>query len=392
MKAIYKMISMLLLFATALGCKEDGRLDHINDSAPAPAQVSDVKSESKPGGAILTYRVPNDVHLAYIKAVYEIQPGVFKEGKSSFYTDTIRLEGFGDTNEYEVKIYSIGKNEKASEPVVVKVKPLEPPIYTAFADLALEAGFGGVKVKYKNPYQSNMAIVLDVDTTGSGELLPLQTFYTNARLGSYSVRGLTSVEKTFSVYLRDRWNNKSEVLTKKLTPLFEEKVPKPFTSLKLPTDTYDPVESQYPIERMWDDVVDGGIFASKHNTVLPQWFSVDLNRKVVVSRMKMHQRHPTYTYSGSNVKTFELWGTNDPSGDGSWANWRLLGKFNSYKPSGLPMGKATDEDYNYGHTLGEDFELEETPDAYRYYRFKTLETYGGGSQVTIAEISFWGKF
>lgn len=392
MKRLQQIIMVLLLALIWAGCKEEPRIDHIDENAPAPAQVTNVKTESTPGGAIVTYRIPADEQLAYVKAVYEIQPGVFKEGKASYYTDTIRLEGFGDTREYNVQLFSVGKNEKVSAPVDVKVTPLTPPVFVSFADLTLEAGFGGVKIKFKNEYEANLAIVLQADTIGNGVMLPVQTFYTKARTGSFSVRGLSPTEKNFSVYLRDRWNNKSEVLQKTLTPLFEQFVPKPFTALRLPNDEQIPVEPQYPLEKMWDGVIDGGIFASRHSTVLPQWFTVDLNRSVVVSRMKMHQRTPNYTYSGGNVKTFELYGSNNPSSDGSWDNWTLLGKFDSYKPSGLPLGQVSSEDYNYGHTLGEDFELEETPAAYRYFRFKTLATYGGGPQITIAEISFWGKF
>ncbi|TDQ08785.1 DUF5000 domain-containing lipoprotein [Pedobacter metabolipauper] len=393
MKKLRYIFPLLLLFAVVgQGCKEELRLDHIDENAPAPQQVSNIKSEGIPGGAILTYTVPSDANLSYVKAVYEIQPGVFKEGKASFYTDTIRLEGFGDTNEYDVKVYTVGKNDKASEPLTIKVKPLTPPVQSAFKYLTLDSGFGGVKIKFQNEFQANLAIVLEADTAGNGVMIPLQTYYTKAREGSYSYRGLAPIRKTFTVYLRDRWGNKSEILTKRTTPLAEAMVPKPFTALQLPTDEYLPVEAAYPMSRMWDGLVDIWIFASRNSTVVPQWFTVDLNRPVIVSRMKVHQRSPNYTYGGGNVKRFELYGSSAPNPNGSWDSWKLLGSFTSTKPSGLPLGQNSAEDYNYGHTLGEDFELTETPLAYRYYRFKSLETYGGGGQITIAEISFWGKF
>ncbi len=391
MKKLLYIIPALLLFVLGQGCKEEDRLDHIDENAPAPQQVSNIKSEGTPGGALLTYKVPGDENLAYVKAVYEIQPGVFKEGKASYYTDTIRLEGFGDTNEYDVKVYSVGKNEKVSEPLMVKIKPLTPPVISSFSALTMEAGFGGVKIKFKNETEANLAIVLESDTSGNGFNVPVQTFYTKAREGSYSVRGLKSVEKSYSVYLRDRWGNKSEILTKNIIPLFEQEVPKPFTALHLPTDSYLPVESSYPLERTWDGLVDIWIFASQSNA-LTQWFSIDLKKTVVLSRMKMHQRSPNYTYGGSNVKAFELYGSNAPATDGSFNNWTLVGKFRSFKPSNLPVGQNTTEDYDYAYTKGEDFEFEETPQAYRYYRFKTVETWGGGGGCHITELSFFGKF
>jgi hypothetical protein len=201
---------------------------------------------------------------------------------------------------------------------------------------------------------------------------------------------------TFKVYLRDRWNNKSDTLTAQLTPLFEEIVPKPFLSVNLPGDTNAPVATGYNVEQMWNGILGTGIFASPWTSNIPQWFTFDLKQKVVISRLKEHQRAANYTYTGSNVKSFELWGSTNPDTDGGWKNWSLLGTFKSLKPSGLPLGQITAEDYAYGYTNGEDFELDSdlfpaAKQEVRYLRFKTTETYGGGTQVTICEITFWGQ-
>jgi hypothetical protein len=387
MKKIFYTIFALFLMAITQSCKEEGRLDHIDLDAAAPEQVTNLKQENIPGGAIITYRLTSDVNLAYVKAVYEIQPGVFKETKSSVYTDTLKLEGFGDTREYDVKIYSIGRNEKESAPVVVKIKPLTPPVELAFSDLTMEPGFGGIKVKIKNALQANLAIVIDADTSGKGLLRPLQTFYTKSATGSFSVRGLTATQKKFSVYLRDRWGNKSLALIKDITPLFEQRVPKPYATYPLPTDQA-PLAPNV-LANIWDGVASTAIYASANNTPIPQWFTIDLKVPVVLSRMKEHQRTPNFTYTGACVKSFELYGSNAPALDGSWASWSLIGKFDSFKPSG--PGTVTAEDVAYAYTNGEDFEMPDVPPAYRYLRFKTLETWGGTGQVTISEITFWGK-
>ncbi len=387
MKKILYITFTLLTTMCAYSCKEDLRLDHSNPAADAPQQVTDFKSENTPGGANITYKLPSDNNLAYVKAVYEIQPGIFKESKSSIYTDTLKLEGFGEIKEYDVKIISVGRNAKESTPAIVKVKPLAPPVALAFGDLIIEPGFGGVKVKLKNDLQASLAIVIDADTTGNGLLRPLQTFYTKSAASSFSVRGLSATQKRFSVYLRDRWGNKSLAIVKNLTPLFEQRVPKPFAMYALPTD--QAALSTNVLTNMWDGLVNTGIYASANNSPIPQWFTIDLKVPVVLSRMKAHQRTPPYTYTGANVKVFELYGSNSPALDGSWASWTLIGKFDSFKPSGS-VGVTT-EDNAYGFTNGEDFDMPDIPPAYRYLRFKTLETWGGTGQVTIAEITFWGK-
>jgi len=45
-------------------------------------------------------------------------------GQMAYYTDTLALVGFGDTLSHDVKIYSVGKNEKESGPLSVNVKRL----------------------------------------------------------------------------------------------------------------------------------------------------------------------------------------------------------------------------------------------------------------------------
>lgn len=392
MRKILNTILALIVVFYVQSCKEVDRIDFVDTNGGPPSTVTDVIVENTPGGATLKYKLVNDINLAYVKAVYEIQPGVLKESKSSVYADTLQLEGFGDTQEREVKIYSVGKNEKISEPIIVKVRPLLPPVALAYEDLSIEEAFGGVKVRVKNSLRANLAIVIDADTVGNGVMRPLQTFYTAVEEGAFTVRGLSSKAMKFSVYLRDRWGNKSLAVVEDLTPLFEMFVPKPFATFQLPTDQ-PALSGTYTLTHMWDGVASGNIYASRNNTPIPQWFTVDLKQPVVLSRMKMHQRIQNFTYNYSCVKSFELWGSNSPNIDGSWESWSYIGSFNSFKPSGLPVGQLTVEDIAYGYTNGEDFEMPDTPPAYRYLRFKTTETWGiGANQVTISELSFWGKF
>ena len=396
MKQIINILALCMLVTFLQCCKEEGRLDYLDSSSTIPKQVSEVKVKNTPGGAIITYKIPTDESLSYVKAVYETQTGTVSETKSSIYSDTLVVNGFGDTNKYTVKLYSVGKNEKVSEPISVDINPLTPPVISALKKLTMRASFGGVKINLENELKADLAIVLMADTTGKGYFSELQTFYSKAPSVSFSYRGMVPVQRKFKVYLRDRWNNKSDAIIADLTPLFEELVPKPFILLTLPGDTNTPVTTGYSVPNIWDGLVNVNIFASPWTSKMPQWFTFDLKTNVVLSRLKEHQRGSSFTYTGSNVKAFELWGSNNPDSDGGWKNWVLLGKFNSFKPSGLPLGQMTADDYAYGFTNGEDFEIDS--DTYpaaknpvRYLRFKTTETYGGGVQVTIGEVTFWGQ-
>ncbi|MBE8721234.1 DUF5000 domain-containing lipoprotein [Sphingobacterium pedocola] len=390
MKRTYYLLLSICLLAVTFGCEKEGRLDHIDPNAPAPQQISNVRVTELPGAAVLKYNTPADPNFSYVKAVYEIQPGVFREGKSSMYIDTLELVGFGDVRTYNVKLYSVGKNEKASDPLVIRITPKSPPVKEVFKDLTLENTFGGIKVSFTNESQAKLSIVVMVDSTGQNTWAPVTTFYTGALEGSFSARGYEPEEKRFAVFVRDRWNNKSDTLIKALTPMFEELIPKPWSALRLPGDTYDYVES-FSVEKLWDNNLaqNAGIFATTGTAPIPQWQTIDLGKPVVLSRMKSFQRQG-YEYSGAAVRSFEIWGSNNPVPDGSWDSWQLMGTFNSFKPSGQPSPIVTPEDRQYASFAGEDFDFELMP-AVRYIRYKTTSTYGSAGQVVIAELSFWGQ-
>ncbi|RZM21846.1 MAG: DUF4959 domain-containing protein [Pedobacter sp.] len=304
---IYSMKNLLYIITALLaigiyGCQKGGRLEFSDADAPAPGQVTNVKAVSNPGGAILTYKIPVDPNISYVKAVYEIRPGVLREAKSSTYTDTLSLVGFGDTNPHEVKIYSVGNNEKASEPVIITITPLMPPVKSIFGTVDLSSIFGGVSVSFSNNSKANISVELMVDSSGMSTWAPLYTYYSAAAVGKFSVRGLKSAEKKFAVLLRDRWNNTSDTLFRTLTPRFEVQIPKnTWSILKLPGDLTASVDAGFPIAKLFDGkwAVIGDSFATPNGSPLPQWFTIDLGKKVSMSRFKEHQSPTSHLYVGS---------------------------------------------------------------------------------------------
>lgn len=392
---MYFIAALITAFAW-YSCTKEERLDHVDENAPAPAPITEIKTQATPGGAKLIYKIPVDKNLAYIKAIYEIQPGVFREAKSSIYTDTLSLVGFGAVKTYDVRLYSVGKNEKESNPVAVQVTPLAPPVQTVFETLELNPTFSGVNIAFKNDTRADLAAVVMVDSTGKNTWAPLTTYYTESAAVNFSARGQKSIEKKFAVFLRDRWNNKSDTLIKLLTPKFEIEIPKTtWKPVSLDNDEKTFASANFKLEYLYDNkwsVLSGQSYASGNASKLPQSFTLDLGKKILMSRFKEHQAPTSHLYVSSAVKRFELWGSNNPSQNGSWDNWQLLGTFESHKPSGTPVTTApTAEDKNYGNVLGEDFEFAIPPPAVRYIRWKTLETYSSTGQVVISEITLFGE-
>lgn len=404
-------IAFVSLLFVGMGCKEEGRLDHIDMSAPAPEQIYDITVRATAGGAVLKYKMPKDENLLYVKAVYQIETGAVHTTKASCYEDSLVLEGFGEVKSYPIQLYSVGRNEKESAPVTCEVTPLTPAYLSAFEHLELKASFGGVSISFKNPDRAALAIVLLGDTANTGEYKEFETFYTEASMGSFPFRGLQAKEGRFAVYLRDRWEHYSGTKEAVLTPLYEEVIPKDkFKNAALPTDTYEPVEgnyNSYSIEHLWDGVATdrNSMFATTKTAPIPQWFTVDLGRKATISRVKLHQRgkgsrQEIQVYSESNVKKFELYGSLSPNPDGSWdESWTPLGTFVSHKPSG-ESATVTEEDHQYACVEGVNYDLEESefsPNPYvpvRYLRFKVLETYMGqttSGSIWISEMDVYGQ-
>lgn len=401
-KCFMKKINIALMAIIALGvllpsCKKQSVLLQIDGKAPVPAMITVLKVENTPGGAKINYKLPKDNNLLYVKAVYEIQPGVIRETKASIYKDTLVIGGFGDTLAHEVKLYSVGRNDKASVPVTLEVNPLLPPVKSVYRNLILQATFGGAAITFNNPSENALAIILLHDSTGKGDWTTVKTYYTGAPKGIFSVRGFDSLETKFGVYVRDRWNNKSDTLVEALKPLYEEIIDKSkFKEIDLPTDTYKghvysglaPRAMSFLWNNIWNSHND--IFHTMPGEPkMPQWFTFDMGSKVTLSRFKLFSREGSSgAYTGGDPKIFEVWGSNDPDKDGGWNNWTKLQTFTSIKPT--PGSTVTAEDLQFAVIDGQDYEFPLGIPPVRFLRFKILETWGGFQYMYISELSLWG--
>ena len=81
-------------------------------------------------------------------------------------------------------------------------------------------------------------------------------------------------------------------------------------------------------------------------------------------------------YTGEHMRRFEIWGTMTPSPDGSLDGWTLLATFENEKPSQLPYGHQSQEDFDTA-VKGFDFVFPvsaEIPKV-RYVRIRNLESW-----------------
>lgn len=404
----YIATGMLLI---TLSCRNEDNHYLINKEGEAPAKVTNIQVEALPGAARITYDIPpNSEDLLFVKARAELKDGKTREVTASYYTNSLFLDGFGDTTSYQINLYSVGRNGLESEPVKVTVKPKTPPVYTVYESIvqSIQESFGGIRFKVDNPAAASVRIY--VETPDSlGNWMNAETFYTSAITDKFSVRGYDTTPREFAIYVRDRWDNISETFTGVFNPQDEVRLDKekfrPIelgASLDIKHPNRDMTNTIYPnrvLSRLWDDAYNTSSMYHTQSGVkpIPHSFTIDLGVKTTLSRVLIHCRvheDAQYIYNAGHPKEWEIFGSMDPNPDGSWDGWIPLmdGPCVSFKPSGLPVGQINDEDYQR-QVDGEDFEFDATDVEVRYIRVRVNSVWGGPSinYIFMAEMTLFGS-
>ena len=399
MKEELKLISTLIclvLVLTTVKCSDDTRLglsatDNIPPSTPKIVKVDNIN-----GGAIIYYDIPKESDLMYVVAEYTINNVEY--GKmSSPYVDSIKVEGFGNDKEYSIKIYSVDKSRNKSDPTVATINPLKPPVELIFESLKVIPSFGGIKVSWDNPTESNIIVNISVKDS-LDDWIELESFYSSTRTGSGSVRGLDTIPKMFGIKIRDRWDNYSNLLEQKEQPLFETLLDKgKFREVTpiLPNDA-PALNTSFAVSNIWDGIMNTseGCYHSLDEGGINKFITFDLGQTAKLSRYKMWERvyGDSWTYSHNNLKRYNIYGckvlTADMRATGSLDGWTLLYEALTYKPSG--EGPVTNEDKEYIRN-GDEHEFPLEIPSVRFIRIHMLETWSGGLPTQIGEMTFWGQ-
>ncbi|WP_437921822.1 DUF4959 domain-containing protein [Sphingobacterium sp. LRF_L2] len=393
-KSYYIPNILFLLFLLLTSCAEEFNQASVLNSTP-PGQVSNVRVENLPGSAKITYSLPKDQDLLYVKAVYTLASGREMEVKSSYYNNSLTVEGFADEKPYVISLYSVNRSEVSSEAVDVTIEPLENPIWETFRSLEAIAAFGGIRITAENDNEKDVTIMVMKDSLG--EWVPsLDNIYTSAKQISRTIRGLDTIPQEFAITVRDKYLNYTDTLVTTITPLYETVLPKSrYSAVVLPTDVGQGYTST-GLAKMWD----GDIFywpnisMTDASVTNAQWVTFDTGVLAKMSRIVIWD-YPEYTnsgriyYYGGNLRFFEVWGSNNPPADGSWDNWHLLGSFESVKSSGLPVGEQSDEDYQLAYS-GLSYDFDVAASKARYLRIKSIRNWAGSTFMAISEVQVYG--
>ncbi|WP_372772939.1 DUF5000 domain-containing lipoprotein [Mangrovibacterium sp.] len=384
-----KYIYILLVAVWAFACDEEPIGQQPTD-AIAPGPVSNITVENIPGGAILTYDLPDDEDLLYVKAVYTLSDGLESEVRASLYSDTLKIEGFGDTLTHEVSVVAVDRSRNESEKVYTTVEPLTPPVHIVGETLNMVTDFGGVSAFWQNTLRAEVSVVMLMEDN-NGEYVPVNTVYSTMEDGVGSYRGLDTIPGNFAIYVQDRWANQSEIKYYSLTPLYETQLDRlKFSEVILPGD--EPAAYGWILPNLWDGTVSKNSgFHTGSTGNWPQYVTFDLGVNAQLSRMKVFQR-TGYEYRHGNPRSYEVWGCTELTSDiltGSWDGWTKLLDCESIKPSGLPLGSTSAEDIAWV-AAGEEFIFSPTLPRTRYIRFKVTRNWSDGSFFHLTELEFYG--
>ncbi len=408
MKHILRQGSLLLSLLVAVSCTDVEKAQFAVDSV-APGTISNYKVTNKEGRSVITYDLPADEDLLYVKATYKLGNGKDMEIKASAYVNELEVLGFGKAAQHDITLTAVDRSGNESEPVVVQVAPLDNPIYKIFEEMQVSSDFGGLSLKWKN--ETEEEITISVTTPNEyGEMISAQNFYSKSVEGSGFVRGYsTETSETegrrFAITITDHWGNQTDVLDQLFYPIYEVKIPSDRFAKYVVPGYGDPgrYNSKNDYKQLWNDSwgTNNDHYHSLTGREWPLQLGLNLGRLVKLSRIKYYQRSGgndwRYLYAHGNPKRFKVYGVPATSGGvildvtEPGNGWILLTEFTSVKPSGLPTGQTNSDDQAVGNN-GEDVMIPIEAPAVQWIRIEVEETWGGVKDfVHIAELTFYGN-
>ena len=394
MKARNFLSLFLITFLVLLGCNENENQD---STPPGSLTIESVTPTN--GGGILTYSLPNDSDILFVRAEYTNSLGNDVYRVSSLHNNSIEIDGLNQNTPISIRLFVIDENENISEPTYVEFTPLPSFIYLVQESISISPTLGGVNIQWENIAEKTVYVHLHIVNTGEEEIRILSS---DKEFENISVRGLESVEMTFLTKVEDFDGNITDLEEKAtISPLFEEMIDKSTWTL-MSQLSVDGNAWEGETDNFWDDIVDTAetnadnsyfiIWRDANGGALnwPLDIVINLNKNVKIHRLKVWQRAfwyngPTgipYYYQEENIRSFDLYASENSQ------DWILLGQYDIGDPS--DQDGNIPQDFIDAAANGHDFDLEGVSDKFRYLKFSITSNYGSDTYVHGSEITLWG--
>jgi len=387
------VLFLLFIFAAIISCS-----DHEDLDTSPPGVLSNVSVTPTNGGGIISYTLPSDDDILYVKAVYTNSQGEEVFRVSSKHNTSVEITGLSQLTPVNVKLFVVDLNENVSETVSIDFTPLKSFIFFVQESIQISPDLGGVKITWENIASKTVFVYVHI-LEGADEVIRILS--SNNAQESIFIRGLAPSEISISTKVEDFDGNITELEEKgRYTPLFEEKIDKSTWTL-VSGQSINGNAYEGKTVNFWGDVVDtvetdadnSYFIATRDNNGgslnFPLDIVIDLNKNVKIQRFIVWQRAywyqgggVTYHYQEENIKSFNLYASSDAQ------TWNLLGEFDIGDPrngAGEIPATAFQEAID-----GHEFSLENTSEAFRYLKFQITSNYGS-TQITVgSEITLFG--
>jgi hypothetical protein len=380
-----------------LSCNDDRIVQTSTDNV-SPPSIFNVQVEAMPGGAKITYELPDEPDISYVKGEYMFQ-GEKRVVYSSIYENVLIVEGLGSVEPVDITLYLVDHSDNVSEPVIKTFTPETPPIKTIFESLEFRPDFSGCNVSWENPLGVEIGLFFFA-VNDEGVLEEIDLIFRDGVKYDYTCRKkegtFSTKERLFAVNIVDKWGNVSDTAYAVIAPLYEKLLDKKlFGAATLPYDNTS-VRGGRPIGNIWDNSL-SSIWHTEIGYIPepPQYFTIYLGVEAKLSRLVLWNRGEGYHYTQHNPHLFEVWGTKElKSGMPNeywwqdWKNdWELLGDYEVVKPSG--GGPVTADDIAIADA-GFNFAFPLLSEPVKYVRFAIKKTFESTLAIHIAEISIYG--
>ena len=387
------LLLTILIFAVNSCSKQDD-----GDTTPPSVLTIDSVTPTN-GGGIISYTLPNDDDILYVRAEYTNSNGVDVSRASSSYNNSIEIDGLNQTTALTITLYVVDQNYNQSAPIYVELVPLDSFIYLVQESIEVNTDLGGFRITWENIQSKTVYVFVHINNGTEEEIRILSS---NNSSESIAVRGLPSEEITISTRIED-FDENSTTLEEKgtLTPLFEQVIDKSTWTL-VASQSVNGNAWEGASANFWDDVIDTTNNNSDNSYFMiwrdlnggsldwPLDLVIDLNKNVKITRFTVWQRafwyngpsDVPYYFQEENMKSFNLYASNDAQ------VWEELGQFDIGDPrdsqGNIPQS-ALDSAAN-----GHEFELDEVSESFRYLKFRVTSNYGSEAYVNGSEITMYG--
>jgi len=382
--------------------KDDGDRQPFDNDTTKPGVVSNMKVINFNGGAYITYTLPSTQNVLYVEANYNINSVRTRQGQASYYIDTIKVEGFAESRDYEVTLYSVSRANIKSDPVTVTVHPDKPYYKLIKESVVLKPDFGGVNITARNSARRNVSITFLARDAATNKFAIVDQHFESVDSINYSLRGYAAKPQEFGYYVSDEFGNNSDTSFVTITPLFEVLLDKKkFYTYRLPSDSQ--VGYGWEVLYLWDNKTDGNS-PGWHTTggSVPMMCTFGLGQSAQLSHFILWERPNGSVYGYGEPKSFTLWGSNSNApGDATIplygpqgtvvGDWTSLGTFRfPDPPSGLLPGQTNAADEVFVEA-GVNFNVSINNPTVKFIRFAANDTWGGVDYTHIMELSFYGN-